>query len=176
MRVVNKSWKMLAISLIFHEWNLFLRTVLWLSSANCFSVIYILQATKSVLRRYIWSLAFMFRSPAESKHLYTPGISLSCRDAPASPSTAVSLRLPLGEDGEVREDREDRRGLLRRRLQVQEQRHGTDRGHQEVCGIGGRSRHQKDRSEGDQDAQGNDAASKSWNFKEISDTSFYKDY
>lgn len=58
------------------------------------------------------------------------------------------------EDGEVREDRKDRRGLLRRRLQVPEQRHGADRRHQEVCGVGGRPHHQEDRAEGDQDAQG----------------------
>lgn len=59
-------------------------------------------------------------------------------------------------DGEVREDREDRRGLVRRRLQVQEQGHGADRRHQEVRGVRGRSHHQKDCSEGDQDAQGGD--------------------
>ena len=58
------------------------------------------------------------------------------------------------EDGEVREDRKDRRGLLRRRLQVPKQRHGADRRHQEVCGVGGRPHHQEDRTAGDQDAQG----------------------
>jgi len=67
------------------------------------------------------------------------------------------VSLPFGcqpEDGEVREDCKDRRGLLRRRLQVQEQRHGADRRHQEVRGVGGRSHDQEDRTEGDQDAEG----------------------
>lgn len=58
------------------------------------------------------------------------------------------------ENGEVREDWEDRRGFLRRCVQVQEQRHGADSRHQEVCGVRGRSHHQKDCTEGDQDAQG----------------------
>lgn len=58
------------------------------------------------------------------------------------------------EDGEVREDWEDRGGFLRRCVQVQEQRHGADSRNQEVCGVRGRSHHQKDCTEGDQDAQG----------------------
>lgn len=39
--------------------------------------------------------------------------------------------------GEVREDWEDWRGLVRSRLQVQKQRHGPDRRHQEVCRVRG---------------------------------------
>ncbi|KAJ0063276.1 hypothetical protein NL108_015626 [Boleophthalmus pectinirostris] len=48
-------------------------------------------------------------------------------------------------------------GFVRRRLQVQEQRHGTNRGHQEVCGVGGRPGDQEDRSEGDPHAQATEA-------------------
>lgn len=37
---------------------------------------------------------------------------------------------------------------------MSQQRLGADRGHQEVCGIGGRPHHQEDRAQGNQDAQG----------------------
>lgn len=96
--------------------------------------------------------------PAENPCCVSSGLVRGCRDSPAPPPPP-----PLGpsgcplvqpEDGEVREDRKDRRGLLRGGLQVQEQRHGADRRHQEVCGVRGRPHHQKDRTEGDPDAQG----------------------
>lgn len=69
-------------------------------------------------------------------------------------SARLFVALTSDEDGEVREDGEDRRGIVRRRLQVQKPGHRPDRRHQEVRGVRGRSHHQKDRAEGDQDAQG----------------------
>lgn len=75
-------------------------------------------------------------------------------DPPAKAFLSSGCLLVQLEDGEVREDWKDWRGFLRCCVQVQEQGHGADRRHQEVCGVRGRSHHQKDCTEGDQDAEG----------------------
>lgn len=51
------------------------------------------------------------------------------------PTEKIVVFLLYFRDGEVREDREDRRGFLWSCVQVQKQRHGPDSCHQEVCGV-----------------------------------------